>query len=300
LLDHSDLVRELISLEQHPLPSGRPRIAAPSGGTDDYATALLALVAELAGKDSRSHSGLGQRLEHARVPPTKGLSRFWAHLPLGRKVPLPRRWSGLARSCPRVGEMRPSGRDAGRAMSDDLVIRAQGGDVDAFSALTSGRMSQLYVIARLILRDDDQAADAVQDALFRAWLDLRALRDPAKFDAWLHRLLVRACYRAAGRRRSREVVEIKVRQPVEIATPDTQHLVALRDQLERGFERLSPEQRAVIVLHHYLGLSTNECADVLGIPAGTARSRLDRARAALRAALEADERSPSLAGQGIR
>ena len=185
-------------------------------------------------------------------------------------------------------------------MSDDLVIRAQASDVDAFSALTSGRMSRLYAIARLILRDDDQAADAVQDALFRAWLDLRALRDPAKFDAWLHRLLVRACYRAAGRRRSREVVEIKVRQPGEMATPDTQQVVALRDQLDRGFQRLSPEQRAVIVLHHYLGLSTTECAEVLGIRPGTVRSRLDRARAAMRAALEADERSASLAGQGVR
>ena len=93
-------------------------------------------------------------------------------------------------------------------MQDDLVVRAQAGDVDAYSALTAGRTSRLYAVARLILRDGEQAEDAVQDALLQAWLDLRGLRDSARFDAWLHRLLVRACYRAAKRRRSREITEI--------------------------------------------------------------------------------------------
>ena len=88
-------------------------------------------------------------------------------------------------------------------MQRDLVVRAQGGDLEAFSALTAGRTSRLFAVARLILRHDEQAADAVQDALLQAWLDLRGLRDPDRFDAWLHRLLVRACYRAARRRRDR-------------------------------------------------------------------------------------------------
>ena len=88
-------------------------------------------------------------------------------------------------------------------MQQDLVVRAQGGDLDAFSELTAGRTGRLYAAARLILRDDERAADAVQDALLQAWLDLRGLRDPERFDAWLHRLLVRACYRAAKRHRSR-------------------------------------------------------------------------------------------------
>ena len=87
-------------------------------------------------------------------------------------------------------------------MQHDLVVQAQRGDVEAFSALTAGRTNRLYAAARLILRDDEQAADAVQDALLQAWLDLRSLRDPDRFDAWLRRLLVRACYRAAKRRRT--------------------------------------------------------------------------------------------------
>jgi RNA polymerase sigma-70 factor (ECF subfamily) len=187
-------------------------------------------------------------------------------------------------------------------VQEDLVVRAQQGDVDAFSALTAARTNRLYAAARLILRDDEQAADAVQDALLQAWLDLRGLRDPARFDAWLHRLLVRGCIRAAKRRRSREIVEIAVvdgtsREP---ATADSQRALAVQDQLERGFRVLSTEQRAVIVLHHYIGLSLLESADVLGIPLGTMQSRLSRALQAMRAALEADERLGAVAGEAAR
>lgn len=185
-------------------------------------------------------------------------------------------------------------------MQDDLVVRAQAGDVDAYSALTAGRTSRLYGVARLILRDGEQAEDAVQDALLQAWLDLRGLRDPARFDAWLHRLLVRACYRAAKRRRSREITEIQAATHAATVAPDAQRALAIRDQLERGFQRLSPEQRAVIVLHHYLGLSLVESADALGIPLGTMQSRLSRATQAMRAALEADDRPTALAREVVR
>jgi RNA polymerase sigma-70 factor (ECF subfamily) len=175
-------------------------------------------------------------------------------------------------------------------MQRDLVVRAQSGDVDAFSALTAGLVSRLYAAARLILRHDENAADAVQDALLLAWRDLRGLRDPDRFDAWLHRLLVRACYRAARRRRDREIVELRVAWTQEPATLDAQRAVALHDQLDRAFRRLSPEQRAVIVLHHYLGMSLVESADILAIPLGTMQSRLSRATQVMRAALEADDR----------
>lgn len=185
-------------------------------------------------------------------------------------------------------------------MQRDLVVRAQGGDLEAFSALTAGRTNRLYAAARLILRDDERAADAVQDALLQAWLDLRGLRDPDRFDAWLHRLLVRACYRAAKRLRTREIVELKLASIEGAVTPDAQQAVAVRDQLERGFRRLSPEQRAVIVLHHYLGLSLAESAEVLGIPLGTMQSRLSRATQAMRAALEAAERPTVVAGEVVR
>lgn len=185
-------------------------------------------------------------------------------------------------------------------MQRDLVVRAQGGDLEAFSALTAGRTSRLFAVARLILRHDELAADAVQDALLQAWLDLRGLRDPDRFDAWLHRLLVRACYRAARRRRDREVVEIAFDATQEPRTPDAQRGSALRDQLDRGFRRLSPEQRAVIVLHHYLGLSLAESAEVLAIPLGTMQSRLSRATQAMRAALEADDRPVAVAVEVAR
>jgi RNA polymerase sigma-70 factor (ECF subfamily) len=175
-------------------------------------------------------------------------------------------------------------------MQRDLVVRAQRGDLDAFSALTVGMTDRLFAAARLILRDDEQSADAVQDALLQAWLDVRGLRDPDRFEAWLRRLLVRACYRAASRARQRRVVELSNSLTREGMTSDAQRAVAVRDQLDRGFERLSPEQRAVIVLHHYLGLSLAESAEALAIPLGTMQSRLSRATQAMRAALEADER----------
>ena len=183
-------------------------------------------------------------------------------------------------------------------MQAELVVRAQGGDLDAFSALTAGRTDRLFAVARLILRHDDQAADAVQDALLGAWLDLRALRDPERFDAWLHGLLVPSCSRAARGRRDREVVELRLTMTADPVTQDAQREVAVRDQLDRGFRRLSPEQRAVIVLHHYLGLSLVESAEVLAIPLGTMQSRLSRATQAMRAALEADER-PVAAAAGV-
>jgi RNA polymerase sigma-70 factor (ECF subfamily) len=175
-------------------------------------------------------------------------------------------------------------------MQRDLVVRAQKGDLDAFSALTAGATNRLFGAARLILRDDEHAADAVQDALLQAWLDVRGLRDPDRFDAWLHRLLVRSCYRAAKRGRQRAVIELPLDAMLEPRTPDAQRAVAVHDQLDRGFQRLSPEQRAVIVLHHYLGLSLAESAEALAIPLGTMQSRLSRATQAMRAALDADER----------
>jgi RNA polymerase sigma-70 factor (ECF subfamily) len=180
------------------------------------------------------------------------------------------------------------------------VIRARDGDLDAFSTLTSGRTSRLFAVARLIVRDTERAEDAVQDALIHAWQDLRGLRDPDRFDAWLHRLLVRACYRVAERQRRHATIELDLDRPIGPHGGDPQAAVALRDQLERGFRRLSAEQRAVIVVRHYLGLSLADAADALGIPLGTMQSRLSRATQAMRAALEADERTPARPGEARR
>jgi RNA polymerase sigma-70 factor, ECF subfamily len=184
-------------------------------------------------------------------------------------------------------------------MQRELVVRAREGDHDAFSELAAGSIERILKVARLIVRDDDRAQDAVQDALVTAWLNIRALRDPDRFDAWLHRLLVRSCYRAAGRERRRRVVEVPLLPVDRDIVPDTQQSVALRDHLDRGFRRLPVDLRAVLVVHHYLSLHDQEAADMLDVPLGTMKSRLHRATNAMRAALEAEDRAATAPQESI-
>jgi RNA polymerase sigma-70 factor (ECF subfamily) len=175
-------------------------------------------------------------------------------------------------------------------MQRDLVERARRGDHDAFAELAGAAISRLDSAAWLILRDAEQAKDAVQNALVRAWRDLPTLRDPDRFDAWLHRLLVRACIDEARRlRRHRVDVDLTVIDLPSIV--DATSAIEDRDLLERGFIRLEPEMRAIIVLHHYLDLPLPSVAAMMGIPVGTAKSRLHRALGLMRAALDADARS---------
>lgn len=171
----------------------------------------------------------------------------------------------------------------------DLVELASQGDRDAFTALAAASVDRLYAIAYRILRDVARAEDAVQSALLEAWRDLPHLRDHDKFEPWLRRLLVRSCYDEAKRQRA-FVANLRV-VSIEPAESDTSSDLADRDQLERAFRRLPTEQRAVVVLHHYLGLPLTEVAASLQIPIGTARSRLHYAMRGLRAAVEADTRS---------
>ena len=182
-------------------------------------------------------------------------------------------------------------------MDEALIRRAANGDAEAFDALARDRIDRLYAIAVRILRDPHDAEDAVQQALWTAWGDLPGLRDPARFDAWLYRLLVRRCYRAARNRRRRDIVVRLVPEAHDL--PDrTADDVAERDALERAFATLSTEQRAVMVLHHYLGLDLREVAELLEIPHGTARSRAHYAMGRLRDVLVVDEDrvEPSEAG----
>jgi RNA polymerase sigma-70 factor (ECF subfamily) len=174
-------------------------------------------------------------------------------------------------------------------MQRDLVERARQGDHDAFAELAGAAISRLDATAWLILRDAEQAKDAVQNALVRAWRDLPTLREPDRFDAWLRRLLVNACIDEARRLR-RHRVEVQL-DPSIAATNDIQSRIADRDQLERGFLRLEPVARTLIVMHVYLDLPMPDVARTLGIPLGTAKSRLHRALQVMRAALEADARS---------
>jgi RNA polymerase sigma-70 factor (ECF subfamily) len=174
-------------------------------------------------------------------------------------------------------------------MDRDLVEAAARGDHSAFMALVRPRADRLFGIAQRILRDVDRAEDALQDALVIAWRDLRGLRDPDRFDAWLRRLLVNVCIRQATRER-RRTVHLRVMPVDGPAAPDELSTIVDRDQLDRGFRRLPPEQRAVLVMHHFLGYAPAEIAELLEIPQGTARSRLHNAHRAIRAALDADTR----------
>ena len=183
-------------------------------------------------------------------------------------------------------------------MDIDLVEQAQRGDRDAFGILARRRGDRLFGIANRILRDIERSEDAVQQTLVIAWRELPRLRDPDRFDAWINRLLVNACYLEARRARQWGA-NIRVLPLDGPAGPDDTLNVADRDQLERGFRRLPPDQRAILVLRHYLGLEPAEIAETLGIPLGTARSRLHYAHRAMRAALEAVERSVAV-GEGDR
>jgi RNA polymerase sigma-70 factor (ECF subfamily) len=150
-----------------------------------------------------------------------------------------------------------------------------------------------------MLRDRDLADDAVQETLVLAWRDLKGLRDLDGFDAWLHRVLVRCVYREADRERRRSIGVVQVAEAASY--PDTAGELADRDALDRGFRRLRPEHRAVLVLHHYLGFSEAEAAAALSVPAGTIKSRLSRATSALRSELEADARTGDrLAMESVR
>lgn len=181
-------------------------------------------------------------------------------------------------------------------MRRDLVEAARSGDHEAFEVLATSAGDRLYAVARLILRDSGLAEDAVQEALVRAWRQLPSVRDPDRFDAWLYRLVVNACA-DQGRQLRRSSNQVRP-LPMNQAIGDDTGAVADRDRLERAFTRLKPEQRAVVVLHHHSGFSAAEISRMLGIPEGTARSRLHYATEAMRAALEADARQPAVAQNG--
>jgi RNA polymerase sigma-70 factor, ECF subfamily len=178
-------------------------------------------------------------------------------------------------------------------MDRTLVERARQGDHAAFAVLAESATDRLYGLATLILRDPDRAQDAVQEALVSAWRDVRGLRDPDAWDAWIRRLVVRACYREADRHRRRRLL-VDTFDPTPPTIGDGSADLADQDEIERGFRRLTVEQRAILVLHFHGGLSSAEAGDILGIPEGTARSRLNRALHAMRAALEADARAVQL------
>jgi RNA polymerase sigma-70 factor (ECF subfamily) len=177
-------------------------------------------------------------------------------------------------------------------MGQDVVARARRGDADAFEALVVGHHDRLFRVAHGILRDPHLAEDATQQAFLDMWREISRLRDPARFEAWSYRVLVRVCYREAKRRP--DWAPASELSPAEVPLAADQYgSVAHRDELERGFQQLSMDHRTVIVLHHLLDMTLEAIAETLDIPLGTAHSRLGRAMKALRAVMQPPETSTS-------
>lgn len=173
-----------------------------------------------------------------------------------------------------------------------LVEQASRGDHEAFGELVGGHLAQLDAAARLILRDPDLARDAVQEATLRAWKNLRGLREPGRFGAWLHRLTVNACLDIARKRRGR-FFEVELTPLHDALVADPTSRVADMLYVERMLAAVDPAQRAVVVLHFYLDLTLQETAAALGIPVGTAKSRLNRALQAMRIRIADDNELPA-------
>lgn len=174
----------------------------------------------------------------------------------------------------------------------DLVDRAKRGDHDAFAVLAGSAITRLDAAARLILRDQELARDAVQEGFIRAWRNLPGLRDPERFDAWLHRLVVHSCIDVMRRRRRRPI-EVELSPIDGPAVGDIASVIADRELLDTALRRLDVGWRAVVVLHYFLGMPLPDVAAALGIPLGTAKSRLHRSLSDMRVSIAADERVPA-------
>lgn len=179
-------------------------------------------------------------------------------------------------------------------MDPELVTRAQQGDAAAFDAITRSVYGRFLQVAYRILRDRHRAEDATQQALVNIWRKLPRLREADRFDAWSYRILVRQCYKEAKRHRQEPGLEV-ADEPV---ARDEYGRVGDRDLLERAFVALTTEQRAVMVLHYYLGMTAAEIAEVLGVPLGTVNSRLGRGLERLRRILGAERPKGYLSNGG--
>jgi RNA polymerase sigma-70 factor (ECF subfamily) len=179
-----------------------------------------------------------------------------------------------------------------------LVKRAIQGDREAFGVLVGENITRLDTAARLILRDPDLARDAVQEASLRAWKNMQGLREPSRFGPWIHRLTVNACLDIARKRRGR--FEVALTPLHDTPVPDATSRVTDALYVERMLAAIDPAQRAVVVLHYYLDLTLPETAATLGIPVGTAKSRLNRALEAMRIRVVDDSELPAAATVAVR
>jgi RNA polymerase sigma-70 factor, ECF subfamily len=172
-------------------------------------------------------------------------------------------------------------------MERSLVERARAGDADAFDQLVRGRIDSVYRVALAIVGNGADARDATQDAFVAVWRNLPGLRDPDRFEGWLHRITVNAAKMVLRRRRGiREIQLLESIDPPTGSRPMASEVELTASTFDRAFDRLSVDQRAILVAHHLDGRSVADVAQALGIPQGTVKSRLFAARAALQRALD--------------
>ena len=187
---------------------------------------------------------------------------------------------------------------AATSADDALVRRARTGDAAAFAVLVDTRIDRCYRLAWSILSNDADAADATQDALLAAWRQLPRLRDAAAFDGWLNRIVANAALMARRHRLRLREVSVAPIHPGDMPhepepPPDLRARTAFDDVVDndaigRGFDRLRPQDRMILVLHHVEERPVAEIARSLGIPVGTVKSRLHAARARSEKAMEAE------------
>jgi RNA polymerase sigma-70 factor (ECF subfamily) len=188
--------------------------------------------------------------------------------------------------------------NAATSPDDALVRRARAGDAAAFRVLVDTRIDRCYRLAWSILANDADAADATQDALLSAWRQLPRLRDAGVFDGWLNRIVANAALMARRHRvRLREVSVRPAERGAEVPQPEPRQDLHARTQMDemvdndaigRALDRLRPQDRMILVLHHVEERPVAEIARSLGIPVGTVKSRLHAARGALEKAMEAE------------
>ena len=166
----------------------------------------------------------------------------------------------------------------------DLVIAARAGDGDAFMELVQLETPDAYRLSLTILRHPFDAEDALQDAFVRAWRQLPGLRDSAQWQAWFRRIAVNTAIDAGRRRSALRIVTLGFHEPPPVADGSTG--LADRDEVGQAMGHLDANDRALLALRFGQDLELPDGAAALGIPLGTAKSRLHRALGRLRKELE--------------
>jgi RNA polymerase sigma-70 factor (ECF subfamily) len=172
-----------------------------------------------------------------------------------------------------------------------LIARARAGDHDAFAALIGPRADRVLRTARAIVGDEAGAHDATQNALVSAWINLPRLKDATKFDAWINRVLRNECLQTLRQRRRVREIDLSTAELAgdrSVTAPDPSSATLETAAVKGAFRRLSVDDRMILLLHHLHAMPIEDVATRLGIPVGTAKSRLWKARRALERALETE------------